>query len=203
MDNKSMSRQKIMTPTLRKRKQSRSFTITEILVACLILTIVASFCLVDFQSSMQERKRRIAFEQVKRKVELARLLSNVLHDRIYVVAHGSLPVTITLDTASRKKAAKANILFQKEELPNVSDIVWGQNHSASGEVRIPFCNGEPSYDFRQEGEQISDVLFLKVPDCQDLEIPIAPHDKEKANVQRMKPEEIDRVFPREVVAHND
>lgn len=194
-----MSLQKTTTPTLQKRNLNRrAFTLTEILIACLILTVVATFCIINFRSSIQERKRRIAFEQVHRKIELAKLLSNVLHDRIYVVARGSLPVKICLDAGARKKAVKTNALFQQEELQDVSDIIWGQNHSAAGEVRIAFCNGEASLDVGSLSQVIPDVLILKVPDCQDLEIRVVNKDENRAQQLLMSPEEVSRVFPREV-----
>jgi hypothetical protein len=181
----------------------RSFTITEILIACLVLTLVATFCLINLRSSVQERKQRISLEQVTRKVALAKLLSRIFHDRIYVVAQGSHPVTISLDTASRKTAAKVNILFQQEELSEVSDVIWGQNHSSSGGVRIAFCNGEPCCDISRLGEQIPESLYLKVANHEDLEIRITPKAQVKKAQQLMSPEEIDRVFPKEVLADSE
>jgi hypothetical protein len=170
----------------------RSFSFIEIVVVCLILSIASGLCLINFTASIEERKRRLAFEQVSRKIELAKLLSCVLHDRIYIVATGSLPVQIALDTGSRRNAPQKNLCFKRDALEGVSEVVFGTTSSANTEVRIAFCNGVFVSHQQQE------ALLVRFKNAPKDEIRIPLEDKDP-KVHPMSPEEVDRIFPRELL----
>ncbi len=178
-----------MRHTCNRKERNRAFSLVEVIMACVLITLCAAMGAIKFKESYDDRQAKSSIQQLERKFQLASLLAQLTRGAVTVMIEGQERPQFYIRDDVNVIAKKKQFFSRRETLEKIQRVVLDppdstQQHHCIEITFYPWGIAEEEHSLQIEFVTGASITL--------------PLKKYAPQVRLMAPEEIGKIFPETV-----